>query len=129
MKVVKCIPANSCFAPYIPGEQPPVTKKIVKLNTNENPYPPSPEIKKVVKTILSKGLLRKYSNPVSANVIKEIAKLHKIPESHIMVTNGSDEGLAILFRATLGPGEIALMPFQKIHELQCMLVGWLQLHF
>lgn len=99
------------LAPYIPGEQPPVTKKIVKLNTNENPYPPSPEIKKVVKTILSKGLLRKYSNPVSANVIKEIAKLHKIPESHIMVTNGSDEGLAILFRATLGPGEIALMPY------------------
>ena len=99
------------LAPYIPGEQPSGTKKIVKLNTNENPYPPSPQIKKVVKNILAKGLLRKYSNPISSNVIKEISTLHKIPESHIMVTNGSDEGLAILFRATLGPGDIALMPY------------------
>jgi histidinol-phosphate aminotransferase len=99
------------LAPYTPGEQPKSTRKIVKLNTNENPYPPSPKIKKAIKNILSKGLLRKYSNPISSDVIREIAKLHKIPESNIMVTNGSDEGLAILFRATLGQGQIALMPY------------------
>ena len=99
------------LAPYVPGEQPPVTKKIVKLNTNENPYPPSPQIKKVVQTILNKGLLRRYSNPISKSVIQEIAKLHKVPESHVMVTNGSDEGLAILFRATLGNKDIVMMPY------------------
>lgn len=99
------------MAPYVPGEQPPVTKKTIKLNTNENPYPPSPQIKKVVQGILSKGLLRKYSNPISSSVLKELSKLHSIPENQIMVTNGSDEGLAILFRATLGPGDIALMPY------------------
>jgi len=98
-------------APYVPGEQPKASKKIIKLNTNENPYPPSPKIKKVVQGILSKGLLRKYSNPISSPVVKELAKLHKVPESSIMVTNGSDEGLSILFRATLGSGDIALMPY------------------
>lgn len=104
-------PALYDLAPYIPGAQPPVTKKIVKLNTNENPYPPSPKIKKAIQTILNKGLLRRYSNPISKTVIQEIAKLHKVPESFVMVTNGSDEGLAILFRATLGDSDIALMPY------------------
>ena len=99
------------LAPYTPGEQPKSIGKIVKLNTNENPYPPSPAVKKAVTSILSKGLLRRYSNPISEGVIREIAKLHKIPESHILVTNGSDEGLAILFRATLGEGNIAIMPY------------------
>lgn len=99
------------LAPYTPGEQPKSKSKIIKLNTNENPYPPSPKIKAVVKNIFEKGLLRKYSNPVSQSVKEEIANLHKLPVSQIMVTNGSDEGLAILFRATLGPRDIAIMPY------------------
>ena len=84
---------------YIPGDQP--SGKIIKLNTNENPYPPSPKILKSISKILKTGFLRKYPNPVSEELRVEIAKLHKIKKENILVVNGSDEGLAILFRACL----------------------------
>ena len=49
--------------PYVPGEQPKSGKKIIKLNTNENPYPPSPKIKQAISDILKKGLLKRYPSP------------------------------------------------------------------
>ncbi len=97
--------------PYIPGEQPPHGKKIIKLNTNENPYPPSPKIKQAVSEILKKGLLKRYPNPSSEELRKTIAKHHGISDDMVLVTNGSDEGLSLLFRATLGPKSKIVIPF------------------
>ena len=57
--------------PYVPGEQP-VGDKIVKLNTNENPYPPAPGVKKVLEE-LDTDRLRKYPDPAATVLVKELA--------------------------------------------------------
>lgn len=97
--------------PYAPGEQPPVTGKLIKLNTNENPYPPSPKIEKAVQEIFAKGYLRKYPSPNSAKLKQAAAEVYGITEDMVLVTNGSDEGLALLFRAVLGRNSKFIMPY------------------
>lgn len=99
------------LTPYIPGEQPAINRKIIKLNTNENPFPPSAKIVKSIQKVLRSGALRKYPNPISKDLIKELAKLNKVDESQILVVNGSDEGLALLFKATLENKDTIVMPF------------------
>ena len=81
---------------YVPGEQPKI-KRLIKLNTNENPYPPSPKVLASVKATVD-GRLRLYPNP-SAQVLREkLAKLHGCRPENILVGNGSDEVLALAVR-------------------------------
>ncbi|MCC6275739.1 MAG: histidinol-phosphate transaminase [Leptospiraceae bacterium] len=96
---------------YTPGEQPNPEDQIIKLNTNENPYPPSPTIKKEIDRILKNHLLRRYPNPFSKDLRTEIAKHHNLNEGQVIITNGSDEGLSLLFRAVLGKGSKIVMPY------------------
>lgn len=98
-------------APYTPGEQPSSKDRVIKLNTNENPYPPSPKIKEVVDSILSEGLLKKYPNPNSSKLCEEIANKEGISKEQVLVTNGSDEALSILFRAVLGANDKVVAPY------------------
>jgi len=99
------------LVPYIPGEQPSSKEKVIKLNTNENPYPPSATIQKVIREILEKGYLRKYPQPTSLSLREAIAKHHNISPDMILVTNGSDEGLALLFRAVLEKNSKVVIPY------------------
>jgi histidinol-phosphate aminotransferase len=96
---------------YVPGEQPKKTEKVIKLNTNENPYPPSPKILKSIQKIFEKGLLRKYPVPDSFPLRVAISELHSVEPENILVTNGSDEGLSILFRACLKPNSKIVIPY------------------
>jgi len=88
--------------PYTPGEQPSSTSKIIKLNTNENPYAPSPKCSIALKEIMDLGLLRKYPNPSSDSLRDSIAKVYGISKENILVTNGSDEAIRLLFLGVLG---------------------------
>ncbi len=97
--------------PYVPGEQPREGKKLIKLNTNENPYPPTPKINPVVSSIIKKGILKRYPNPTSEELRKAIAKQNGISKDMILITNGSDEGLSLLFRAILAPKSRVVIPF------------------
>ncbi|WP_269915218.1 histidinol-phosphate transaminase [Acinetobacter sp. HY1485] len=86
--------------PYTPGEQPKV-QNLVKLNTNENPYPPSPKVVNAVEQVLQHqaDALRLYPDP-DASVLKQaIAKQQQVDVSHVFVGNGSDEVLAHIFKA------------------------------
>jgi histidinol-phosphate aminotransferase len=83
--------------PYVPGEQPKI-KGLVKLNTNENPYPPSPRVLKTVKAAVD-GRLRLYPNPSAERLREKLAKLHRCQPENIIVGNGSDELLALAVRA------------------------------
>lgn len=85
------------IVPYIAGEQPKI-KDIVKLNTNENPYPPSDMVKKAIAE-LDKDVLKLYPNPEAKKVKQAAAKLHGVSEENIFVGNGSDEVLAVAFLA------------------------------
>ena len=82
---------------YTPGEQP-KAKNVVKLNTNENPYPPSPACAAVLKRF-DLDRLRRYPDPEFAALRKELAKLNRTTADSIFVGNGSDEVLALCAKA------------------------------
>src|SRR2546427_52129 len=82
---------------YVPGEQPKI-KELIKLNTNENPYPPSPKVLQTVKAAVD-GRLRLYPNPTAQPLRERLAKVHGCKPENIVVGNGSDELLALATRA------------------------------
>lgn len=86
---------------YVPGEQPKI-KGLIKLNTNENPYPPSPHVLKAVKAAAD-GRLRLYPNPTAQLLREKLAKLHRCKAENIIIGNGSDELLAMAVRAFVEP--------------------------
>jgi len=86
---------------YVPGEQPKIPG-LVKLNTNENPYPPSPKVLRAVKKAVD-GRLRLYPNPTAEKLRARLARLHGCRPENILVGNGSDEVLALATRAFVEP--------------------------
>lgn len=86
---------------YVPGEQPKIPG-LIKLNTNENPYPPSPKVLRAVKAAVD-GRLRLYPNPTAEKLRAKLAKLHGCRPENILVGNGSDEVLALATRTFVEP--------------------------
>ncbi|MGZ5566830.1 MAG: aminotransferase class I/II-fold pyridoxal phosphate-dependent enzyme, partial [Limisphaerales bacterium] len=86
---------------YVPGEQPKI-KGLIKLNTNENPYPPSPKVLRAVKAAVD-GRLRLYPNPTGEKVRESLAKLHRCKTENIILGNGSDELLALAIKCFVEP--------------------------
>ncbi|MGA9779695.1 MAG: histidinol-phosphate transaminase [Limisphaerales bacterium] len=87
--------------PYVYGEQPKI-KGLIKLNTNENPYPPSPKVLAAVKAAVDERL-RLYPNPTAQALREKLAKLHGCQADNLIVGNGSDELLALATRAFVEP--------------------------
>lgn len=81
--------------PYVPGEQPDLPD-MIKLNTNENPYPPSPKVRKVLDTY-REDLLRLYPDPASEKLVEAIAGYNGVEREQVFVGVGSDDVLAIAF--------------------------------
>ena len=90
---------------YVPGEQPKV-EGLIKLNTNENPYPPSAKVLTAIKTAVD-GRLRLYPNPTSEPLREKLAKFHGCKPENIIVGNGSDVLLALAVRAFVEPVGLA----------------------
>ena len=86
---------------YVPGEQPKIPG-LIKLNTNENPYPPSPKVLTAIRGALD-GRLRLYPNPTAEKLRAKLARLHGCQPENILVGNGSDEVLALAVRAFVEP--------------------------
>src|SRR5882724_9394549 len=95
---------------YVPGEQPKI-KGLIKLNTNENPYPPSPKVLAAVKAAVD-DRLRLYPNPTAQPLREKLAKVHGCAPENIIVGNGSDELLAMATRAFVEPrvGQASRLP-------------------
>ncbi len=91
-------PAIATIQGYIPGEQPKPGTPIIKLNTNENPYPPSPQALEVLRSLDSEWL-RRYPDPYSRDFCKAVSEALDVPADWIIVSNGSDDLLNILIRA------------------------------
>ncbi len=87
--------------PYVYGEQPKI-KGLIKLNTNENPFPPSPKVLAAVKAAAD-GRLRLYPDPTAQALREKLAKLHGCHADNIIVGNGSDELLALATRGFAEP--------------------------
>ena len=86
---------------YVPGEQSKM-KGLIKLNTNENPYPPSPRVLRAIKNAVD-GRLRLYPNPTAQVMREKLAKLHGCKPENIIAGNGSDELLALAVRGFVEP--------------------------
>ena len=96
------------LTPYVPGEQPKLPN-LVKLNTNENPYDPSPRVLKAIRGAVGENL-RLYPDP-NANMLKEaIAEYHGVTTINVFVGNGSDEILAHVFLGLLKHDQPVLFP-------------------
>jgi histidinol-phosphate aminotransferase len=91
-------PAIATMQGYIPGEQPKPGTPIIKLNTNENPYPPSPNALEVLRNLDSEWL-RRYPDPYSRDFCNAVSEVLDVPADWIIVSNGSDDLLNILIRA------------------------------
>jgi histidinol-phosphate aminotransferase len=90
------------MAAYKPGEQPRPGQRLIKLNTNENPYPPSPRVHRAMERVARESL-RLYPSPRADAFVESAAHVYGIRPEMILAGNGSDELLAMIFRATLGP--------------------------
>lgn len=96
------------ITPYVPGEQPNFAK-MIKINTNENPYPPSPKVQEVLKNYDTE-VLKLYSSIDNHEMKRALSSLHGLTPEHFMIGNGSDEVLAFCFLAFFNSSDPILFP-------------------
>lgn len=111
------------LVPYTPGEQPRIDG-LIKLNTNENPYPPSPEVARAIAGV-SADSLRLYPDPESHALREAIGRHWKVPASDVFVGNGSDEVLAFVFQGLLHQSRPLAFPdiTYSFYPSYCSLFG------
>jgi histidinol-phosphate aminotransferase len=97
------------MAGYMPGEQP-RDGVFIKLNTNENPYPPSPRVLEAVRTAMTEDRLRKYPDPVGRHFCQVAGKVLGVDPDSILIGNGSDDILTIVTRAFVPEGGLIVSP-------------------
>jgi len=95
---------------YVPGEQPREGSKVVKLNTNENPYPCTPAVARAVQSVLERGLQR-YPDPLATAFRLRAGQVLGVPPEWILCGNGSDEILTMVTRAFVGEGKLLRLPY------------------
>jgi len=117
---------------YTPGEQPRPEDRIVKLNTNENPYPPSPKVFDAIRSI-GADALRRYPSPMADRFRQVAAAVHGVAADAILAGNGSDDILQIALRTFCGPGDVLASPeptyslypvLAELADVQFVTVPW-----
>jgi histidinol-phosphate aminotransferase len=118
------LPHVARMAGYVPGEQP-REGGYTKLNTNENPYPPSPRVVAAIVSALGDGeRLRRYPDPMGTAFREAAARHHGVTPEMVLAGNGSDDLLTILTRSFAGPGDVVAAPspsyilYRTLAELQ-----------
>lgn len=102
-------PVVAKMSGYVPGEQP-QANQWVKLNTNENPYPPSPRVLEALRNALG-AHLRLYPDPLATPLREAAARRFGLRAEQILVGNGSDELITLILRACVEPGEAVAYPW------------------
>src|SRR5215831_17347833 len=115
-------PVVHSLSPYVPGEQP-KQDGVVKLNTNENPYPPSPRVLEAIAAAADR--LRLYPDPHATALREAIAARYDVAPEEVFVGNGSDEVLAHTFQALLNHDAPLLFPdiTYSFFPVYCRLYG------
>jgi histidinol-phosphate aminotransferase len=116
-------PEIAAMAGYVPGEQP-RDRRYIKLNTNENPYPPSPQVAAALRTADAEAL-RLYPDPVGGELRAAIARLHGLAVDNVLLGNGSDDILTIAVRSFVPSGGtvICLEPSYSLYPVLAQLQG------
>lgn len=97
------------MAGYTPGEQPKPGEVVIKLNTNENPYPPSPKVFDAIRGI-GPDALQRYPSPMADEFRRVAARVHGVLPDQILAGNGSDDILQIALRTYCGAGDVLASP-------------------
>lgn len=115
-------PAVRELTPYVPGEQP--REKLIKLNTNENPYPPAPGVEAALRDY-PVDHLRLYPDPQSLALREALSREHGVEAGQVFVGNGSDEVLALAFQAFFCQNRALEMPeiTYSFYPVYCKLYG------
>ena len=116
-------PVVQTLTPYVPGEQPQM-QRLVKLNTNESPYGPSPKVLAAINSQMNDDL-RLYPDPEGAALKQAIAKLHGLNPNQVFLGNGSDEVLAHVFAGLLKQNKPVHFPdiTYSFYPVYCKLFG------
>ena len=116
-------PIVHSLTPYVPGEQPRMAN-LIKLNTNECPYGPSPRVIEAIRAATN-DTLRLYPDPTAHGLCMAIATAHDVPVDHVFVGNGSDEVLAHAFQGLLNHEAPLLFPdiTYSFYPVYCGLYG------
>lgn len=116
-------PSIRSLVPYVPGEQPRIAN-LLKLNTNENPYPPSPHVVDAIAKASAQGL-QLYPDPEATELREIVARMHGLQPGKVFAGNGSDEVLAHAFYAFFRHGGPLLMPdiSYSFYRVYCDLYG------
>lgn len=116
-------PVLEHLVPYVPGEQPKL-QNLLKLNTNENPYPPSPRVLAAITEAAAQGL-QLYPDPKASALRSAVARCHGLSPEQVFVGNGSDEVLAHAFFAFFQQRAPLLMPdiSYSFYKVYCGLYG------
>jgi histidinol-phosphate aminotransferase len=111
------------LTPYVPGEQR-SGASIIKLNSNENPYPPAPSVLQAIHAV-SRDQLRRYPDPESVELRTALAEYHGLELEQVFVGNGSDEILALAFQAFFTNGKSLQFPdiSYSFYPVYCDLYG------
>ena len=119
----KLLPHIDAMDAYVPGEQPRDDGEVIKLNTNENPYPPSSAVLRRLHEACNEGL-RLYPDPDARGVKHRLSLLFDLPVERILVGNGSDELLNLVVRCFVAAGQKVVVPhptypyYEKLVQLQ-----------
>ena len=117
---------------YAPGEQPAVGERVVKLNTNENPFPPSPRVMAAIRGI-EPELLRRYPDPTADGFRRACARVLGVSIDEILAGNGSDDILTIVTRTFIPPGGRLAVPhptyslypiLAALEDATCLPIPW-----
>ncbi len=111
------------LTPYVPGEQP-RHRRLVKLNTNEAPYPPSPQVLAAIHATDGEAL-RRYPDPESSELCQALADYYGLAADQVFLGNGSDEVLAHVFQGLLQQDQPLLFPdiSYSFYPVWCELYG------
>lgn len=114
----------SGLKPYTPGEQPKSTQRLIKLNTNENPYEPAPGVMRVINDAELRKL-KLYSEPDASLLTEAIAGFYGLKNEQVIAGNGSDEILAFIFMAFQGRSGRVLYPeiSYSFYPVYCDIFG------
>lgn len=112
------------MAGYVPGEQP-REDEFIKLNTNENPYPPSPRVLAAIENVLHDDRLRKYPDPLGTQFRQTAGRVLGVDPESILIGNGSDDVLTILTRAFVPEGGLvaSLTPSYLLYQTLADIQG------
>jgi histidinol-phosphate aminotransferase len=120
------------MAGYTPGEQPKAGERVIKLNTNENPFPPSPRVVEAIRR-LPPDALRRYPSSMADEFRAVAARVHDVSPENILAGNGSDDILQIALRTYCGPGDVLACPdptyslypvLAELADVRLALVPW-----